>query len=85
MIVKAYSIRDQVAGIFHAPQYAHTPGAAERDFKEIVNDKNTMIAKHPEGYDLYHIGEYDNSTGKFTSLETPQFVVKAVQLVSPVN
>jgi len=80
MVLKAYSIRDQKGEIFHTPFFKHTHGEAERDFKTLVNDGKSGINKYPEDYDLYYIGEYNDNTGRFEPLDTPQHQIKAVQL-----
>lgn len=85
MKINVYSIRDSVAGIYNQYQYAHTPGQAQRDFHELVNDKSTLIHKHPEGYSLWHMGTFDNESGRFEPAQPETLVVKAVQLVSPVQ
>jgi hypothetical protein len=85
MQLKVYSLRDSKSEIFNAPFYKHTHGEAERDFKSLVNDEKSMVNKYPEDYDLYHLGEYDDNTGKITPLDTPQHLCKAVQLINQVQ
>lgn len=77
---KAYTVRDSKAEVFHNPWYQTTHGEAERSFKAMVNNKETMVGKYPEDYDLYYMGEFDDEKGIIISLETPQHIVKAVQL-----
>lgn len=78
MLHKIFSIRDEKSKLFGTPFYKVTHGEAERDFKTIVNDEKTKINKYPEDFDLYYMGEYDDNTGKFDALETPQHMTKAV-------
>lgn len=80
MTLKIYSIRDQKAEIFNAPFYQKTHGEAERNFQELVNDEKSTVNKYPDDFDLYYLGEYDDNTGKFKTLDTPQHMMKAVQL-----
>lgn len=82
MVLKIYSVRDSKAQLFGAPWYKNTHGEAERDFSRLVNDKNSTVSQFPEDFDLYYLGEYDDNTGKFMSLDTPQHVVKAIQVKS---
>lgn len=81
MELRVYSIRDSKAEVFNVPFYKKTHGEAERDFATLVNDEKSMLAKYPDDYDLYFLGKYDDCTGKLDSLDTPQHIVKAVQLV----
>ncbi len=76
-----FSIRDAKAEIFNPPFFKTTAGEAERDFHQAVNDPSTMLNKYPTDYDLYYLGEYDDMSGKFSNLESPQHVIKAVQLI----
>lgn len=80
MVLKAYSVRDAKSEIFHPPMYKSTHGEAERMFHELVNDEKSTLNKFPEDFDLYHLGEYNDQTGIFSSLDTPQHIIKAVQV-----
>lgn len=82
MILKAFSIRDSKADVFNTPFFQKTHGEAERSFKQLIQDDKSMLSKYPEDYDLYFIGEYDDNTGKLVTLDTPQHLVKAMQLKS---
>lgn len=81
-MLKMYSVRDAKGEIFNPPFYKQTHGEAERDFQTLVNDPQSMPAKYPEDFDLWYLGEYCNLTGTFKSLDTPQHMIKAVQLTS---
>jgi len=81
MILQVFTIKDSKTGIFNSPFFNHTPGEAERNFRELANDPQSMIGKYPEDYDLYALGKYDDQTGKVAWEETPQHLVKATQLV----
>jgi len=81
MILKAYSIRDAKAEVFNPPFYKNTHGEAERDFVRITQDEKSTVCKFPEDFDLYHVGEFDDRTGKFNPLDTPTHIIKAIQLV----
>jgi len=81
MIKKMYAIRDAKAEAFLNPWFKVTHGEAERDFNAAVNNEETTLAKYPEDFDLYYLGDYDDNSGKLKSLDSPQHIVKAVQLV----
>jgi len=85
MLLKIYSIRDSKGEIFHPPFYQKSHGEAERSFRELTRDEKSFIAKYPDDYDLYYLGEYDDQKGTFNSLDTPQHVIKAVQLIPNTN
>jgi len=78
--LKMFSIRDTKAEIFNPPFFKHTHGEAERDFSTLVNDEKSMPSKYPEDYDLYYVGTYDDQTGKLSPVDTPEHLIKAIQV-----
>lgn len=82
MELKVFTVRDSKAEFFSPPFFNKTHGEAERNFRTLANDQNSMINKHPEDYDLYFVGTFDDSTGKMTTHDTPQHVVKAINLLN---
>lgn len=82
--MKVVSVRDSKSGAFGPLGLARTLGSAERDFKTLVNTPDTLPNRNPEDFDLYELGSYDDETGKITALDTPQHIVKAIQLKTEV-
>lgn len=77
---KVYTIRDSKAEIYNEPFMQHTHGEAERTIKSLLNKKDNQISLHPEDYDLYYLGEYDDNTGLYSPLDTPQHIQKVAHL-----
>jgi hypothetical protein len=61
---KMYSIKDEKAGAWERPFTARTHGEAERIFKDLVNGNDNMIAKYPEDFSLWHIGDFNPDSGE---------------------
>lgn len=80
MILKVFCIRDAASEYFMNPFYARAHGEAERNFSSAVQDPKSPAFKHPEHYDLYYLGEFDDNSGKFQVLDTPQHVMKAIHV-----
>lgn len=92
MQVQIYSIKDSRAGVFNQPFYQRGDEEAKRYVRGIVNEdaKNLPgwyqnVAKYPKDFDLYHLGLYDDQTGKFQLLDKPQHLVEAHTLVEKKN
>lgn len=85
MVLKMYSIRDQKSEVYNLPFFQKTHGEAERSFRTTAMDQKTTICQHPEDFDLYFLGEYDDNTGKFQPNETPQHILKAIDCIQPEN
>ena len=83
MILKMYTIRDTKTEFYNTPWFKKTHGEAERDFRTATKDEKTMLSKHPEDFDLFYLGDYDDQTGKVVALDTPHHIIKAVDCVKP--
>jgi hypothetical protein len=78
-MLKIFSIRDAKTEVFNTPWFQRTHGEAERNFRKLVSDPKSNVHAYPEDYDLYYLGEYSETEGKFKTLDTPQHVCKAIQ------
>lgn len=76
-----YSIRDAAVSVYHPPYFQANDYEALRSFATVANDSKTSIHQHPQDYDLYYIGEYDDNTGKMSPLDTPQHLKKASEMM----
>ena len=67
MRYKVFSIRDRAADLFGRPFYTNTNGSAVRSFTDEINRNNpdNALSAHPEDFDLYLLGEFDDSDGSF--------------------
>lgn len=82
MLLKIFSVRDQKTEIYNQPFYQKTHGEAERSFRQLVNDPKSTINAHPQDFDLYYLGDYDDNSGKMAPCDTPQHVIKAVDCIT---
>lgn len=55
-----------------APMYVIHIGSAIRDFGDQCRDEKSVLSKHPEDYELYHHGEWDDIEATYTPLPRPQ-------------
>lgn len=80
MIRQVFSVRNAKGEFFNPPFISHTKGSAERTFQKLVNDPQSDINQFPEDYDLYYVGDFDDTKGVMLPLDTPEHLVKAVML-----
>ena len=81
------AIRDSAVGAYMRPFYLQSSGQAIRSFQDEVNraaEENTMF-HHPEDYELFLLGEFDDVTGMFDLLEVSKSIATAKQLKVSVN
>lgn len=77
MRYKIFAIRDRAADVFGQPMFMPSTGVAIRGFSDEVNRvaDNNNLNKHPEDFDLYSLGEYDDETGEFSTTRPTQVAV----------
>lgn len=63
---RLFLIRDTKAELYSQLLSYPANGVALRQFADAVNDKGSDYGKHPEDYNLFQVGEYDDQTGVVT-------------------
>ena len=70
-MLKIICMFDRAANIYGRPAFTPHLGAALRDFGDEINraSQDNPLYKHPDDYDLYMLGEFDEEMGRFDSKE----------------
>lgn len=64
---RLYAIRDAKVGLCNAPCMFDNDATAMRAFGDMVlNDKQSLIALHPEDFVLLYLGEFNRENGMIT-------------------
>lgn len=66
-----YSVFDSKVGMYAQPFFMRTKAEALRGWQTVANDPETNIAKFPEDYSLFELGEYDEERGAFMNHPAP--------------
>lgn len=79
------SVYDRASMAYGRPAFVAALGAGMRSFADEVNraEAGNEMNKHPGDFDLFHLGEFDDSTGVFTMLEVPKNVCTGASVVIP--
>lgn len=75
----AYSVKDIKAGVYMQPFYCRHEAEAVRSLNRAVNDPNSTLSIYPADFELHKLGEWNDFSGQFKNLETPAFIMNAVQ------
>lgn len=69
MLLFAVSIKDRAADVFMRPFFVPHRNVAIRDFTDEVNraSGDNQLNKHPDDFDLYLLGQFDDASGSFVS------------------
>lgn len=65
MKLVCFAIYDSKLEAFMTPFFQATRGLALRSFAELVNDSNHPVAKYPEDFSLWELGEFEPESGAF--------------------
>ncbi|CRH64993.1 Uncharacterised protein [Chlamydia trachomatis] len=87
------SVYDKKAQTFSQPFCAINEQVAIRQFGDAVRDTNTAICAHPEDYQLFNVGVFDESHGVCIPADrctdglhlAPVHLIDAISLVPPVQ
>lgn len=75
------AVKDRAVDAFNRPLYVPTVGVAIRSFNDECNKKDSELNTHPEDYDLYELGTWDDTTAIYTPLEAPRVITRAQDIV----
>lgn len=78
-----FVVKDRAIDTYGLPFAQSSTAQALRGFSDEINSDITTsaVAKHPDDYDLYTIGEYDEDTGKIIPMQPPQLVARGKDLI----
>lgn len=73
------SVRDSAVKAFMRPFYAPTLEAALRSFYDEVKrgGDDNMMSKHPDDFELWYLGEFDEESGVFSHLDQLRQIARA--------
>jgi len=80
MIQKVYAIRDVKANHYATPFFMASNGLAIRAFSDLVSDPKTTLNRHPDDFQLFVIGEYDDNSGELLP-SMPEFLSNASEYI----
>lgn len=75
MKLRVYSVRDIKADAFAPPFFLGRDEVAARSFSDAIHDPKHPMASHPEDYELYCLGDFDDETGRIEPAQNPIFLV----------
>lgn len=67
------SVKDRASELFGRPFFVPSIGHAIRGFTDEINRsaEDNQMFKHPDDFDLYHIGEFEEDTGRLVPVANP--------------
>lgn len=62
------AVWDRALGAYLRPFTAPSIGIAARSFIDALSDPQVEMSKHPGDYELHHLANFEDTTGRFDAL-----------------
>lgn len=82
-VLQIVAVRDVAVATFSRPFFVQSLGLACRSFEDEVRrgaEDNPMF-KHPQDFALFHLGSFDEDSGRFNNLDNPLRLMEAKDAV----
>ena len=79
MELKIYAIRDVRTEAFLKPMFLQNAAVLERALLDAKNDENSTLSIHPQDYQVFKLGTYNDNTGEITA-EAPTFMFNVIEV-----
>lgn len=81
--MNVYSLLDRKLRQYGALALERNDFGIQRGIADGVRQQpDAMLARHPEDFDLYQVGEFDDESGVVVPVTPPRLVVNVAELVS---
>lgn len=86
MLLFVVSVKDRASDVFSRPFFVPHRNVAVRDFTDEVNRSasDNQLNKHPDDFDLYLLGQFDDASGAFIRAGEPVVLVRGKDVVQSV-
>lgn len=78
--LSVFAVLDSKANAFMTPVHFMYKGQATRWFDDVLKERDLPFSKHPEDYSLYHLGYFDQYTGRLETLTAPELIIRATEI-----
>lgn len=80
-IYQMCTVLDMVAQQYGRPFFAVSEGSAIRGFQDEVNRPgDSVLFQHPDDFQLFIMGQFDDETAAIDLLDTPRLLVSGAQM-----
>jgi len=79
------AVKDRAADAFGRPMFVPSTGVAIRSFSDELNrsDADNQLYNHPDDFDLFEFGVFDDNTGLFDLYDQPKLLSLGKQVKIP--
>jgi len=75
MITQMYAVLDTKGAYYTVPHFQPRDEMAVRSFRDAIANPQVEMSRHPEDYNLYHVGAFNDADGSLIPNATgPRFI-----------
>ena len=78
--MKMFAVYDKAIEGFMTPFFLQAKGEAVRGFIDSM-DQDTPLAKHPEDFQLWYLGDFDPVSGEVTNDHGPEKIITGLDVI----
>lgn len=75
------AVKDRAMDAYMQPFFTPSQGLAIRSFGDEVNNDQSPMNKHPDDYDLYALGVWNDTNGSFEQLPQPLCIARGKDFI----
>ena len=75
-MLKMCAVKDRAMDAFMQPFAVPHNNMAIRGFQDEIRKSGSQMNAHPDDYDLYFVGDFDDSRGVFAAVEIPELLIR---------
>lgn len=77
-ILEIFAVRDVISDTYGRPFYSPNVASGVRSITMEVNNAHmdNMLHTHPDDFELYHLGQFNDATGTFEPFQQPKFLLR---------
>nr|QXN72800.1 MAG: nonstructural protein [Microvirus sp.] len=77
--LQIYALRDIRTDAYMRPIFLQNQSVLERSLYDALSDENSLLSSHPEDYQVYKLGSFDEQTGKISPI-APEHLFNVINL-----
>lgn len=81
-MLKVCAVFDIAIEAYGQPIFVRALGEATRSFADELARSESAMSRHPTDYQLYHIGDYDESSGLLVACTPPRRLVSGADVAA---
>lgn len=81
-VLNVYAVRDLRMGAYLKPVFLQNDSVLTRALQDALKDENSLFSWHPEDYQVFRLGAYDDGDGTL-DVHAPEHMFNLIDIQEP--